>query len=114
MYEGCFKIDVSIVLFRANRAMYDQNHLMSTEWPLTRNLPHNFTDICTEYISLHCIHYTIHKTIGKRTENVLEMMAYIKGTSQLNIKPVHRYSPWCMQYLLGVANGLQDNLQFGS
>ena len=30
-YEGCSKINVSVILFRANRAMCALNHLMSIE-----------------------------------------------------------------------------------
>ena len=61
-YEGCSKINVSVVLFVwavlfcASRAMCAQNRLVSIEWSLKRNIgknsAYNFTDYCTMYISL--------------------------------------------------------------
>ena len=63
-----------------------------------KNLAYSFTNLCSVYTSLQRIHYTIHKTTRKRANNVLEIRAYIKGRSQLSIKPVDSHREVCNIY----------------
>ena len=50
-------------------------------------LDHNYTDHGTLYIVLD--------VVGKRTENVIEIRAYIKGRSLLGLKPVDIHRVVC-------------------
>ena len=62
-----------------------------------KNPADNFTDLCTVYI-FYSIFKNIHKMHGKRTNNLLEIRAYIKGRSQLSIKPVDIHGEVCDIY----------------
>ena len=102
MYEGCSINNVICALFRGNRAIYAQNHLVSIELSLARDtgkyLVHTFTGLGTVYIVSQPIRQTIHKMTGKRAENVLETKAYIKGRSLLGIKAVDIHREVCDIY----------------
>jgi hypothetical protein len=84
---------VEIVLYELNPIHVDSVYLESS---IGQNRAQNYISLGTVYIVLQRTRYTHTNLVGKRAENMIEIVAYIKGRSLLGLKTKDIHGDVCV------------------